>query len=212
MPQGLGYPGALPEGGAPAPQGGQAVFRDDGEEPNVSPEEQAQYERFVDAGQQIIYGEALPQIEQRLQATQDQGDGVGGPVDDLANVIVMVVQKVKETATSAGEDLSPDVIHHGGIMLLEDLAEYAEAKGIHSFTEQDLEAAYLRALDLYRETERQEGRLSDEQLNAEFGQIVEANEAGQLEALLPGIEKAAGRGEGAAETGERRGLQQREKA
>lgn len=154
-----------------------------GDESNVSPEEQAQYDDFVDKGLQLIYDDkAMPQVLQILR-------GDGDPKEGLANAAVMIVMRLEDSARQAGKQLSQDVIYHGGVEILEDLANLSKESGIHSFTDQDREGALYQALDIYRSMRQQQGTLHQEEIEQDFAEILEADRAGQLGAMLPGAEQ-----------------------
>lgn len=158
---------------------------------NVTAEEQAQYDQFVNNAFRLVY-RSPESINAVLKGIEGGGDPVGG----LANTAVMVVAKLNESATKAGSKISDDVLFHGGVEILEDLANTAEKAGIHSFTEKELEAATLRAMDIGREVLADQGRVNKDALKQEFGQIVQADRQGQLAKMLPGIDKFS------AETGD----------
>ena len=170
-------------------------------QPNVSPEEQAQYDHFVGNAQELIYGDGedgQPRVEPavlaQLRGEMDQEvQGVfanvepplsGSPTDNLAAATVMVVLVLEGTAASEGTQLDDAVVLHGGTEILSDLAEIAEAARIHAYTQEEIEAATYRAMDMYRTTS---GRVDQEALKAQFGEIVAADKAGTLDQLLPGI-------------------------
>lgn len=77
-----------------------------------------------------------------------------------------------------------DVVLHGGVAIIEELIEVAEAAKIHDFSEQDIEGITYRAMDLFRTASP---RVDQDALKAEFGQVVEADRAGTLGKILPGL-------------------------
>ncbi|RJF80958.1 hypothetical protein D3877_12045 [Azospirillum cavernae] len=156
-------------------QGGQIQ----GDQPNVSPEEQAQYDQFMDQAFRLIYDQkSFPQVMKRLVATPD-------PVEGLAAVVVMVVQRLQDTAKQQGVQLSGDVLYHGGADLLADLADTAEKAGIHTFSPQELEKALYRALDLYRTMGQQSGQLDPRPFQQDWDVLQRADKAGRLDEVLP---------------------------
>lgn len=159
------------------------------EQPNVSPEEQKEYEQFIDNALSLVYDDkVLPTVLQRLS-------GGGDPIEGLAAATVLIVDRLEDSAKKAGRQISPDVLMHGGKEILEDLANLAEQAKIHTFTPEEAEGAYYRALDLYRAMKSQSGELDTEGLKQDFSQIVQADQSGQLEELAPGLaEHFAGSG------------------
>ncbi|CAO3403520.1 hypothetical protein [Azospirillum palustre] len=165
-----------------------------GEQPNVSPEEQAEYDRFIDQAFRLVYDEkSFPAILKRLTATPD-------PVEGLAAVVVMVVSRLKDSAQQQGVEISPDVLFHGGSELLEDIADTAAKAGIHQYTDQELEKALYRALDLYRAMDQRAG--GDRQaFQQDWDALVQADRQGRLGDLVPQLAGAGGQG-GAPQQGQ----------
>lgn len=152
---------------------------------NVTAEEQSSYDRFVTNGMQMLYNpQALPQLLESVR-------GDGNPIQGLANALVTLVTRLEDSAEQAGDQVSGDVMLHGGTELLEQMVELAEEAGVHKFTDEEIESALYLAMDTYRTTRQQQGRLPEEQLAADMQQLVQADVAGELEQLLPGIGKYA---------------------
>lgn len=175
-------------GGAPreAPGGDQP-------QPNVTPEEQAQYERFVNNGLTLIYDDkTLPKVIEMLR-------GDGDPKEGLANAAAMVVMRLEDSAGDQGQPIPDDIVYHGGIEILSDLANLANEAGIHEFTDDEIEGATYRALDIYREARQAEGQLPGDDIQQDFQQIMQADQHGGLEQIAPGLEgHFAGAAEGMA--------------
>jgi hypothetical protein len=167
-----------------APMEGQG---DAGEESNVSPEEQQAYDAFIDNGAELIYRkEAMPQLVESLR-------GADNPIEGLANTLAMVVMRLEDSAEKAGQEMSGDVMLHAGSELLQMLAEMSEAANIHTFSEEDQEAALYQALDIYRSTRQEEGRLPVEELQNDMQMLMQAEQSGTLDEVLPGISEYAGK-------------------
>ena len=177
-----GGPGGLPEvpgtvPGAPFPVREQAAAP----APNVSADEQTQYDEFVDKGLLVIFDEAaLPQILKSLE-------GNGKPIDGLANTTVGVVTRLEDSAETQGIEISPDVVFNGGIELLESLADLAEKAGIHEYTPEEIEGATFQAMDLYRSKRDIGISQQDLGMNQDFAEIQQLANTGGLEDLAPGI-------------------------
>lgn len=183
MPEGVGYPAGQGLMKKQPEQSAAAV--DDGPAPNVSPEEQAQYEQFVLTAVNFIgQPEVTPAIVQRLQATED-------PVSNLANAALMVVKRVEDAAAKKGEQINPDVLLHGGEAVVSEIADFAAEVGLVDFTQEQIDGAFYQAVDQYREMAQREGRIDQQAVKADFDQIVAADQNGALEQVLPGIEQAA---------------------
>jgi hypothetical protein len=76
------------------------------------------------------------------------------------------------------------VILHGGKELLEELANLADEAGIHDFSQNELNRAFLIGMDLWRESASSAGLIDVEQLKAEFAEIRTADAEGRLGALF----------------------------
>lgn len=183
--------------GAPAPQGNDeaaaaadeeaasedAPEDDDGEQPNVSPEEQAQYDQFTDRGRSLLYDKrTIPQLENQLKADANRPEGA--PPEGLASSVVNVVMRLQDDAKQNGVKLSKDVVYHGGMELIDDVADYAERKGIATYSPEDIEKAYLRALELYQSGG---GEIDQKAAAHDMNALVEADKAGETESLFPGV-------------------------
>lgn len=156
------------------------------ENPNVSPEEQAQYERFMDNAFKLIYhgGKVSPAVLESLGAS-------GDPKMNLAHTAVNIVLHLQDSARKANKDVSPDVLFQGGKDVVEDLANLAGMAGIHKFDQDELEGAWYQALDLYREAATRRGLIDPDAIKQDFDTIVQADRAGNLDKLLPGIGRYA---------------------
>lgn len=193
-----------PVGNRPTPQQqpqGQGMEDPEDGTPNVSPEEQAAYDKFVGNAMEIIYpqGEGAqisPAIMSQLQGEQDdeaqqvfeqaQPPLTDSPVDNLAKTTTMLVLTVEDSAAQAGADIPDEVVFHAGREILEQLADVAEAASIYDFSEQETEGAFYRAIDLYRISSP---RVDPQALSEEFSQVEQADKQGTLGQLLPGIEQ-----------------------
>lgn len=153
----------------------------DEETPNVSPEEQAQYDQFVDNCYKMIYSaQGFPKIMERLTASNN-------PIEGLATAVSSVVFRAADSARKAGFDISPDVLFHGGFEVLNDLADTARKVGVHEYTDQEVQDAWYAGLDMYLKQDPGQ----QQQAQADLQQLIEADKAGQLDQLVPGATQAA---------------------
>lgn len=161
------------QGGAPAPQGVAPEVGYQGEG-NVAPEEQAAYDKFVDNGFKLIYDDkTMPNILNLLQSSQDK-------ILNLASAALNVVMHLKESAKNAGREIPPDILMHGGVEILEDLAELSDKAGIYEYSQDEIEGATYRAFDMYREMEDQRGETDQEARMAEMQELAQAEKDGRL--------------------------------
>ena len=155
------------------------------DESNVTPELQAEYNRFVTNGMRMLYNQkAMPQILESIR-------GDGNPVEGLANALVMLVMRLEDSAAQQGQQIDGDIMEQGGAELLEQMVDLAEKAGVHKFKEKEMESALYLAMDLYRTTRQQQGRLPEEQLAADMQELMRADQAGELEQMIPGITEYA---------------------
>lgn len=154
----------------------------------ASPEEQAQYDQFVDNGYNLIYDQkTLPKVLDALKAGDD-------PVQALGHTAATVVLQLENSAQQNGKQLDPDILYHGGIELLEDLADLSEKAGIHRYDEKETEAALYAALDNYRLYHQQKGDINQQWVQGDLGLLIQADEEGKLGKIFPGLEKRFGQG------------------
>lgn len=196
--------------GAPAAQQGQqpamgGEMPGNAEGESASPEEQAIYDRFVKTVMGVIYPEGpeqvSPQIMQNLQGQFDQraqamfAEAVppvqATPTDSIAQTAVLLTIAIESAMERSGQQIPDDVVFHAGAEVLEMLAELAEAAGIVDLSDDEMNAVMLRAMDLYRISSP---RVDPEALAAEFGQIIEADRAGNMDQVLPGATSFKGFG------------------
>ncbi len=146
------------------------------EQPNVTPEEQGQYDQFVNNALLLIYDDnAMPALLKRFAAGAKTD-----PVSSLATVAVQIIDRLEGSAASKGAKIDPDVVMHGGLEILEDLANLAKEAQIHEFTDQELEAATYMAMDLYRNTKEQKGELDKAAVDQQFNELAQADKEGKL--------------------------------
>jgi len=185
-PVGNAAPEAAAEG---APPPGPEGYVDDAEG-NVSPEEQAEYEQFVNNAYSFMYegGKVKPEIIQALDVkATDDPNAPNAPQMALANAAVQVVSKLDASARQAGQPVSDDVLYHGAVAVIEDLAEIARNANIKDFSEEEMGGALMNAIDMYRPKLIADGRTSEETLKAQFAELDQADKAGKLGDVLPGF-------------------------
>lgn len=164
-----------------------------GADSNVTPEEQKQYDEFVQNGMMMAYDEnIMPDVMRSLE-------GNGNPVEGLGNTVAMIVMRLEDSAKESGVEISGDVMYHGAVELIEQLAELGEAGGINEFSEQDMESALYIALDVYRSTRQEQGTLPVEEIGQDMNELVAAEQAGTIDQMLPGVSEFAARQQGSGQ-------------
>jgi len=154
-----------------------------GPQANVTPEEQAEYDQFVNNALLVIYDKTtFPKVLQSLASAPND------PATALAQTAVMVVRRLRDSASQKSVELNPDVMFHGGVEVIEDLANVSDKAGIHTFTAKELEGATYAAMDLYRAQDQADGNIDQEKFKQDLAQLKEADDQGRLGELLPGLE------------------------
>lgn len=205
-------PAAPPDQPAPdqQPQGAgpSEVGDEEGLAPNASPEEQKQYEDFVVSGMALIYerspdgkqGQVRPGILKLLDDDPSDLKGILGakeleqfsPLVAIAATAVLVTIQVQKLA--AEERPSDEIVMHGGVAILQDLAEIWMKRNGKTLGEDDVHKALSMAMDIYREVAADAGLIDENALKDEFSRLVKADKAGKLSEVSPdlaGINKAA---------------------
>lgn len=180
-PKGLPQGEQMPQGMQPQrmQRGATDPMNTEGQESNVSPEEQQQYDMFVGNAYKLIFGDErrLQTILQSLKATED-------PKLNLANATAQVVAAVEQSAAKAGVQLSGDVLLHGGAEIMESLAEAAQKARIHDYNEDEMEGAFYQAVDMYREIGTQQGRVDPKMLQEDWAELEQLDQQGKLGEMM----------------------------
>ncbi len=145
-----------------------------GDAPNVSPEEQAQYTAFVETALNLISDDRFEDgLLKSLGGSKD-------PVLSLASTALTVVQRVEASASQKGQQVSGDVLLHAGEEIVGALAEMAGAANIHDYTQEEMDGAFYRAADMYREEKQARGEIDQDAAAADLQDLAAADKAGQL--------------------------------
>jgi hypothetical protein len=165
------------------------------QQPNVTPEEQAAYDKFVKHALMLMYGggQVRPGILHLLDNDPKdliqiiptlQGHGVSPIIRLAATAVVVTMQTVRDTSEQDGA-----IILHGGKAILEDLAEISQKAGIHDYSDAEVNEAFRVGADLYREAGQTEGLVNLNEAKDEFQQIVTADKSGKLGDVLPPLQQ-----------------------
>jgi hypothetical protein len=200
--------------------GGADTVGDDAGQEQASPEEQAQKDAIVKAAFMLMYGggrvrpvilqlldndptdlkqifgKVLP-LDQPVDPKNPQSPTLWqaqGPIIALAATGVVIMLEVLKQM--GGQLPDGGIILHAGAEIIEDLGHIAALAGKTKFTPADLAEALRKGADLFREAAAEAGMIDLNQVKAEFGQIVQADKAGQINKLLPGLPKDDGSQQG----------------
>lgn len=160
-------------------------------------------------GQQVapqILADLKGQFDPQALAIFDKAEPAltDSPQDSAAATAVILVlmldQKTGLGVKATEQDQNPNgpppgepdyaaVLLHGGKAIAEELLEVSEAAKIHDFNDQDIEAVWARANSLYLVAGEamQAPGVNKDGLTREFGKLVDADKAGQLNKVLPGL-------------------------
>ena len=179
------------EGEAPGPsiaaQGDEmGEAQEEGPEANVSPEEQAVYDRFMNEAYKMVYGkDRWPTVLRQISSAPDKPDA-------LATMVSMVALRIATAAKKAQSPISGDVLLAGASELMETMAEDFEKFGAATFSTADLETALYRGMDKFREAAQQSGLLTMEDADADVRMLAEADQNGQLGAVFSALQAKSG--------------------
>lgn len=181
---------APPQGGPPqdmAPRKGLALPAGakgevEEQQPNVSPEEQGQYDQLVNNAYKALYDDK----ETLLKSLA----GAGDPVTGLAQTVAAVMSRLVDSARNAGKDFGEGVVINAGKEVLEDMADLMAQAGMADLDEQQLESATYLAAEMYRGL--QQNNLDQNKVAADFMDLQNAAQNGSLEQVMPGAQQAFG--------------------
>lgn len=123
--------------------------------------------------------QALAAEGQPMQPENEPGEGMPGQPEDEG-------------------DYSPEaVLMEGGKLAVEELVEVAEAANIHDFSQEEIDGAFYRALDLFRVAQEKVNPRVVQSLQRGFEQLRMADQQGQLSKVLPGLPGGAPMKQGA---------------
>lgn len=172
-------------------------------ESNVSPEEQEAYDMYVNNAMEIIYpsveqasvspqilmqlkGEWPPELTEMMASLEEPL--TGEPLDNIAATAAVITMMLEGSAASAGQDMPDEVIFHGGAEIVEELVDLGEELGLFELDDQQVEQAFYRAVDIYRQVSPRMDDAAKQSLTAEFEQVVAADKEGRLGEIIPGME------------------------
>ncbi len=171
-PQGMAPPAPtppMPGGGARA--GGIAAAMGEKTQPQqpqqqqATPEQQAEYNKFVSMGTLLLYDDAyMP----KARAVLADGDNT---VEDMARIGVAIATRLYLGAKKQGQEIDSAVILHGGWELMHEIREFAVAAGAGEITLEQTETAFLIAADMFRSTLEGRGLIDKEAMAKDFEEI-----------------------------------------
>jgi hypothetical protein len=151
-------------------------FDDDG---GAAPEDQQTlYDWFVTSAMQLMDGEET-QIE-----VLNTLEGGADPVEGVAETAVALTLRVLVAARDSNRDVPFGLTYEAMAEIFEHLVETSEAAGIHDFSDEDMQAGFIRATDGLRIAMTEQGLLDEASVQAEFEDIKAADERGDLDEMI----------------------------
>ena len=150
----------------------------------------AQVEQFIDGGFEVIYGgdtedgELSQPIASMLRRTIDD------PSQSLANAAAQVATKVITTSMDSNVSLDPAAAFAGLMELVGELASVATEEGIYDYSQQETDAAAVRAGEVLYGLTQELGFFSQEEAMQDAGVIAEASQSGgELDQAIGAMEQ-----------------------
>lgn len=141
----------------------------------ASKEEQAEYNKFVGMGMTMLWSDQfMPTAEKMLKASPDE-------VEAMARLGVAIGSRIYDGAKKQGHDISPAVMLHGGLEIMQQITEFAIAAGIPKIGPEDTEDAYYLAADMFRAHLQGKGEIDPEASAADLDQITSSYGAEPVE-------------------------------
>lgn len=142
----------------------------------ASPEMQKTYNRFVGACMLVVWDEKfMPKALELFQNSPNQTDA-------LASVTAGVVQRVSQEAKKRSQPIPLEVMVHGGLEVVQQVADMATTGGIQGIEPDEIETAFYLAADKVRDVlvasgdlDLSEAKQGMEQLRAAGGEDVLSN-------------------------------------
>lgn len=138
----------------------------------VTPEMQDEYTKFVSLGILMLLN------EKTLTATVELFEETPNVVDSVAQVASSIVVRLYASAKQQGQEVSPEVVLHGGWEILNETAALAAKAGAQELTPDEIEDAFYIAADKVRAMMEKEGLIDEgatdpdtavEQMRAQMG-------------------------------------------
>ena len=147
----------------------------------ASDEEQELYNKFVGLAIMHIFDDAArDQIVEQMRGAEDISQTVGAVA---ANIGFTVIEKAREK----GDQVSGDVLMHGGSEIIDTLAAVAGAATGKELSASEIENAYYHGADSLRQMMEAGGHFSPEHAEQTLGEIEQMRGSGELEQLLGGV-------------------------
>ena len=193
QPESAGIPGAdgagpsnvLPFPQSPEPGGG-VPTRPATSEGDVDP---AQVEEFIENGFQVIYGGDTDDGELSQPIASMLRRKLDDPSQSLANTAAQVATKVITTSMDGNVSLDPAAAFAGLMELVGELASVATEEGIYDYSQQETDAAAVRAGEVLYGLTQELDFFSQEEAMQDAGSIAAASQNGELDQAIGAMEQ-----------------------
>lgn len=155
------------------------VIPQEQEQPNVSADEQSEYDLLVNNAYNLLY-DNMPALLKGIA-------GGGDPVTGLAQTVANTLSRLVNSAVRAGKKIADEVVFHAGIEILEDLADLAKDSDIHDFKPDELESATYLSVEIYRSLQQDSGNIDANAAAGDLEELQRAEADGTLDQAFPGI-------------------------
>lgn len=148
--------------------------KDQGDQKELPPEVQEKLDLFIINGMNIIHSEEMSKTI--LTKVQNYPD----PLKAIAELTVSLVQRLKESAASNGQNLGDTVIVHGGNILMGEIMKVLEAAGMEPLTEKQKVSCWQLAVSQYLDSAVKSGEMTKEDLIAQANQVKKTPEGKKI--------------------------------
>lgn len=147
------------------------------------PELQEKYNRFVGFGMMALYDEKF------MKGAVKAMKASNSPVEGVARVAASVASRVYASSRKSGYDLPGEVVLHGGAELLELTKEMAEAAGVAKMDDDQTEAAFYLAADMFRSALHGQGLINKEAALTDLNEFRVMEQDGRLADVMAHFNK-----------------------
>lgn len=153
----------------------------DGRQP-ATPEEQQQYDEFVSQALNLISKPESKALRDKLLTLLKTGDD---PVQALASTSYNVFSAVFKSGVQAGRQFDSGVLLAAGEEITQHIAIFAKVRKVGDYSDDDINAAYLQAVDMFRMNNKD--LLDPQGAQQDLHQIQDADNQGSLDQVAPGL-------------------------
>jgi hypothetical protein len=139
--------------------------------------------KYVANCMSVVTG-GLPTIIKTVTQSPDK-------VAALAQSAVFVVLRVEDSLEQSGGQLNLAMTFEGGAETVTDIVDAMQKAGVYTYSQKEIDAAFLRAVDQYRMIRDQQGRLDPAMFRAKIEQLKQAQTDGTLDKQYPGLTEFA---------------------